>query len=90
MQSLYQQSLVSGPVGYVKDLFEGIGLKEAENKAIQLYSTMYLFYSLYDGAKQKEAVKQQLVTALNGIFAECKMREEKEEKESVNGRSGTE
>ena len=90
MQSLYQQYLVSGPVGYVKDLFEGIGLKEAENKAIQLYSTMYLFYSLYDGAKQKEAVKQQLVTALNGIFAECKMREEKEGKESVNGRSGTE
>ena len=90
MQSLYQQYLVSGPVGYVKDLFEGIGLKEAESKAIQLYSTMYLFYSLYDGAKQKEAVKQQLVTTLNGIFAECKMREEKEEKESVNGRSGTE
>lgn len=34
MKALYQQYLVSGPLGYVKDLFESIGLEDAENKAV--------------------------------------------------------
>ena len=70
MQSLYQQYLVSGPVGYVRDLFEGMGITEAERKAAQFYATMYLFYSLYDGAEQKAGIKQQLETALSGMIQE--------------------
>lgn len=70
MQSLYQQYLVSGPVGYVRDLFEGMGITEAERKAAQFYAIMYLFYSIYDGAEQKDGIKQQLVTALSGMIQE--------------------
>ena len=35
MQALYQQYLVSGPVGYVKNLFESMGIGNAEMKADQ-------------------------------------------------------
>lgn len=70
MQSLYQQYLVSGPVEYVRDLFEGMGITGAEEKATYFYATMYLFYSLYDGAEQKAGIKQQLVTALDGMIQE--------------------
>lgn len=70
MQSLYQQYLVSGPVGYVRDLFEGMGITEAERKAAQFYAIMYLFYSIYDGAEQKDGIKQQLETALSGMIQE--------------------
>ena len=32
MQALYQQYLVSGPAGYVKDLFKSMGVVEADKK----------------------------------------------------------
>lgn len=35
IQALYQQYLVSGPVGYVKNLFESMGIGNAEMKADQ-------------------------------------------------------
>lgn len=65
MQTLYQQYLAAGPVEYVKDLFESIGLKNPEAKATMLYSTMYMYYSLYDGAQDKEKVKAQFENAMN-------------------------
>ncbi|WP_302630502.1 TetR/AcrR family transcriptional regulator [uncultured Eubacterium sp.] len=68
MQALYQQYLVSGPLGYVKDLFESIGLEDAENKAVQFYGTMYFYYSFYDGAKDKKKVKEQLELAMKKII----------------------
>ena len=33
MQKLYQHYLVSGPAGYVKDLFESMGVKNLKEKA---------------------------------------------------------
>ena len=33
MQALYQQYLVSGPAEYVKDMFESIGVVEADKKS---------------------------------------------------------
>ena len=65
MQALYQQYLVSGPVGYVKDLFESTGMKNAEEKAVQFYGIMYLYYSLYDGADDKSIVKKQFEAMMN-------------------------
>lgn len=65
MQALYQQYLAAGPFEYVKDLFESIGMENALEKAAVFYSTMFLYYSLYDGAQDKEKVKEQFETAMN-------------------------
>ena len=50
MNALYHQYLGSGPLDYVADL---LGSKEA---ALALYGPMYLLYSVYDVADNKEAV----------------------------------
>lgn len=71
MQALYQQYLVAGPVRYVKDLFDGIGIADAEYKAAKFYSTMFLFYSIYDGAEGKTAVKEQFERAIHQVAKEC-------------------
>ena len=67
MQALYQQYLVDGPAGYVKDLFESMGMKDASNKADMFYSAMFLYYSLYDGAKEKEPIKERFIRVINDI-----------------------
>lgn len=69
MQSLYQQYLAAGPVGYVKDLFESIGIADAGQKAAVFYATMFLHYSLYDGAQDKEKIKVQFELALENQAA---------------------
>lgn len=55
MKALYQQYLVSGPLGYVTDLFSSWNIRDAQNKAIEFYAPMFLFYSMYDGAGDKSA-----------------------------------
>lgn len=50
MQTLYQQYLVSGPLGYVTDLLSARYGKKAEEKAWEFYAPMFLYYGLYDGA----------------------------------------
>ena len=67
MQALYQQYLVGGPAEYVKNLFESIGIEEADKKAEIFYSVMFFFYSLYDGAKEKEQVKERFEKAISSI-----------------------
>ncbi len=65
MQALYQQYLVAGPAEYVKDLFESMGIEDADKKAELFYSVMFFFYSLYDGAKEKEQVKERFEKAIS-------------------------
>ena len=72
MQNLYQQYLVAGPASYVKDLFESMGIIDAEDKASRFYAIMYFYYSIYDGAVDKEKVKEEVVLALNSIVQELK------------------
>lgn len=67
MQALYQQYLVAGPAEYVKDLFESMGIEDADKKAELFYSVMFFFYSLYDGAKEKEQVKERFEKAISDI-----------------------
>ena len=69
MQTLYQQYLVSGPAGYVRDVFESIGLKDAARKAVLFYSIMFFYYSVYDGAEEKEKVKEQFEAAVSMLIA---------------------
>ena len=67
MQTLYQQYLVAGPAEYVKNLFESMGIEEADKNAELFYSVMFFFYSLYDGAKEKEQVKERFEKAISSI-----------------------
>ena len=70
MQGLYQQYLASGPAGYVKDLFQSMGIADADYKAVRFYAVMYLYYSIYDGTKDKEKVTKELEAALNEMIKE--------------------
>ena len=72
MQKLYQQYLVSGPASYVKDLFDSMGFTNAKNKAVRFYSVMYFYYSIYDGAADKEKVKVEFVSAIKNLVQELK------------------
>ena len=54
MGRLYQQYLVSGPVGYMTDLFHSLGLSQPRKRAVEFYAPMYLLYSVYDGAEDKD------------------------------------
>ena len=72
MQNLYQQYLAAGPASYVKDLFESMGLADAENKAIRFWAIMYFYYSIYDGTDDKEKVKEEFVSAINSMAQELK------------------
>ena len=55
MNRLYQQYLVSGPLGYLTDLFGARNLPDAAERAAMLYGAMFLFYGVYDGAGDKSA-----------------------------------
>ena len=70
MQKLYQQYLVAGPASYVKDLFESMEIADSAEKAIRFYAMMHFYYSVYDGAEDKEQVKEEFETALK-----CMVRE---------------
>lgn len=68
MQKLYQQYLVAGPMNYVADLFKTLEIPDAENLAACLYAAMFFFYSMYDGAEDKEKIKEQFHKTLDGIL----------------------
>ena len=70
MQGLYQQYLSSGPATYAKDLFESLGIAHAEENAVRFYATMYFYYSVYDGADDKEKVKNEFASAIGSMAQE--------------------
>ena len=72
MQNLYQQYLVSGPVGYVKDLFQNMKIKDPEENAVKFYANMFFYYSMYDGAADKAKAKSQFEQMLDKIAEEMK------------------
>ena len=74
MQNLYQQYLVSGPAGYVKDLFKNMKIKDPEENAVKFYANMFFYYSLYDGTADKAKAKCQ--------FEQMRL-EKKEEQQKV-------
>ena len=72
MQKLYQQYLAEGPVSYVKDLLESMGIAKAKDRAVKFYAVMYLYYSVYDGADDKETVKEEFAAAINSVLSNLK------------------
>lgn len=72
MQRLYQQYLVGGPASYVKDLFESMGIVNAEDKAVRFYAMMLFYYSIYDAADDKEKVKKEFESAISNMAHELR------------------
>lgn len=72
MQKLYQQYLVSGPAGYVKDLFKNMKIKDPEENAVKFYANMFFYYNVYDGAADKAKAKCQFEQMLDKIVEEMK------------------
>ena len=72
MQDLYQQYLVAGPASYVKDLFDSMGFTNAKDQAVRFYAVMHFYYSIYDGAEDKENVKEKFVLAIKSLVQDLK------------------
>lgn len=72
MRMLYQQYLVSGPLGYVTDLFSSWNIPNAKKKAIEFYAPMFLLYSLYDGTENKAATVSTLEDHVSHLCEEWK------------------
>jgi len=70
MARLYQQYLAAGPMGYVADLFRGLGFREGDRRAAEFYGPMFLLYSVYDGAEDKGAVTARLDEYLDHALAQ--------------------
>ena len=72
MQRMYQQYLASGPVEYVKDLFENMGIRNPEENAVKFYANMFFYYSVYDGASDKMKARCQFEYMLEKISEEIR------------------
>ena len=59
MARLLQQVLAAGPLEYVTALLSGM-TDDPQALALTLYGPMFLLYSVYDGAQDKEAVTAML------------------------------
>ena len=52
MNRLCQQYLVSGPLGYLTDLFSSLGVPEPQKAAAEFYGPMFLLWSVCDGTDE--------------------------------------
>lgn len=67
MAGLYQEYLSSGPVRYMTAVFSKITGTDslAEQLALEFYGPIFLLYSLYDGAENKENIILMLDTHID-------------------------
>lgn len=58
MANLYQNYLAEGPVAYIEAIFAGLteNKKGARQLALNFYGPIFLLYSIYDGADDKQRV----------------------------------
>lgn len=75
MRALYQQYLVSGPLGYVADLFRAWNMPNAQERALAFYAPMFLLYSIADGAEDKAAAAAMLKDHMRRLCAEWGLEE---------------
>ena len=67
MQALYQQYLGAGPMDYVARILRFHGVSEPRERAAAFYGAMFLYFSLYDGGQEKDAVIKALTETLSGL-----------------------
>ena len=60
MSMLYQQYLCAGPLGYLTDLFSGLGYDQPQERATAFYAPMFFLYSVYDGQGDTPLLQQLL------------------------------
>ena len=58
MIKLYQNYLSGGPFAYIENVFQGLTehKEEAKQLALDFYGPIFLLYSIYDGAEDKERI----------------------------------
>jgi len=58
MAELYQNYLAQGPLSYIQAVFEGFikDKQKARQLALDFYGPIFMLYSIYDGAKEKQDV----------------------------------
>lgn len=58
MAHLYQNYLAEGPATYIETIFAGLteNKKDARQLALDFYGPIFLLYSIYDGADDKQSV----------------------------------
>ena len=71
MARMYDQYLSAGPVGYLTDIFRPLAAspEEARLLALEFYGPMFLLYSVYDGADEKESIAPMLSTHIDRFIA---------------------
>ena len=71
LTGLYHDYLATGPVEYMAAIFRK--LTDSDEAAMQLalefYGPMFLLYSIYDGAKEKESVAPMLCAHIDRFIA---------------------
>ena len=62
LAKLYQKYLSGGPLLYIEEVFRGFtdNEREAKQLALDFYGPIFLLYSIYDGAEDKEKVTRLL------------------------------
>ena len=81
MEELYQNYLAAGPVEYMAAIFRQWADSDeaAMQLALEFYGPMFLLYSVYDGAKDKENVVSLLEMHMDHFIARIKVENEKKE-----------
>ena len=70
MQALYQNYLVSGPVRYVEEILRCNGFSAPGERAAAFFGTMFLCFSLYDSAEDKQLVTEKTMKTLDWLARE--------------------
>ena len=79
MQALYQNYLVSGPVRYVEEILRCNGFSAPGERAAAFFGAMFLCFSLYDSAEDKQLVTEKTMKTLDWLTREIL------EKGEING-----
>lgn len=74
MSALYHQYLCTGPLEYTRDLLAGMGVQDAEEMAQLFYGPMFMLYSVYDGAEDKQKVNGLLEEHLAAMQRELEVK----------------
>lgn len=70
MQALYQNYLVSGPVRYVEEILRCNGFSAPGERAAAFFGTMFLCFSLYDSAEDKQLVTEKTMKTMDWLARE--------------------
>jgi hypothetical protein len=71
LAQLHHDYLAGGPLEYMAAIFRKLADsdEEAMQLALEFYGPMYLLYSVYDGAEEKESVSSLLATHIDRFIA---------------------